>query len=68
MSSTVSILTVFVYFYKKYWIVWTSAILFALLMAFARIHNGMHYPTDVLAGTALGIVYGIIAIKSQKLL
>jgi undecaprenyl-diphosphatase len=68
MSSTVSILTVFVYFYKKYWIVWTSAVLFTILMAFSRTHNGMHYPTDILAGIALGIVYGTIAIKSQKLL
>ncbi|MEI6118168.1 MAG: phosphatase PAP2 family protein [bacterium] len=27
------------------------AILYALLMAWSRMHNGMHYPSDILAGT-----------------
>lgn len=29
------------------------AIIIALLMAFSRIHNGMHYTTDVVAGIIL---------------
>lgn len=59
MASTVAILTCFVYFYRK---TWPLALFFALLMAFARVHNGMHYPSDVLAGTILGIGYGLLAI------
>ena len=66
MSSTAAILTVFIYYYKKFWPVWTLGILFLFAMAFARIHNGMHYPTDVLAGTILGIIYGITAVYATK--
>lgn len=66
MSSTAAILTVFIYYYKKFWLVWALGILFLFTMAFARIHNGMHYPTDVLAGTVFGIIYGIVAIYATK--
>jgi membrane-associated phospholipid phosphatase len=31
-------------------------------MAFSRIHNGMHYLTDVLAGGILGFFYGLAAV------
>lgn len=33
--------------------------LFAVLVAFSRIYVGVHYPIDVLAGSALGIVIGM---------
>lgn len=33
-----------------------------LVMDFARVHNGMHYPSDVLSGTVFGVVYGAVAI------
>jgi undecaprenyl-diphosphatase len=59
MVSTVSMLTIFVYHYRKLVV---PAAIFALLMAFARIHNGMHYPSDILAGTVLGIILGLISI------
>ena len=56
MASTVMILTILV---RLFPVSRPIAIIFALLMAFSRMHNGMHYPSDVLAGTVLGIVYGI---------
>ncbi|HCB51180.1 TPA: hypothetical protein DEP21_01160 [Patescibacteria group bacterium] len=28
-------------------------------MAFSRMHNGMHYPSDVIVGSVLGILYGL---------
>lgn len=59
MASSLGVLTVFTYFYRK---VWPLALIFVLLMAFARMHNGMHYPSDVIAGTILGIGYGLLAI------
>jgi membrane-associated phospholipid phosphatase len=31
-------------------------------MDFARVHNGMHYPSDVLVGTALGVGYGLAGV------
>ena len=59
MSSTLAILTVYVYYSRKFW---PLALAFAVFMAFARIHNGMHYPSDVLDGAILGVLYGIAAI------
>ncbi|MFA6423238.1 MAG: phosphatase PAP2 family protein [Patescibacteria group bacterium] len=63
IASVVSVLTVVVYYYHKYWF-WS--LLFVLIMAFSRMYNGMHYPTDVLAGAVLGIIYGLLAIKITK--
>lgn len=53
MTITLAILTVLAIFWT-----WSRpfAILFALLMAISRIHNGMHYTTDVLAWSLLWIV------------
>lgn len=65
-SSTAAVLTVLTYYYRKFWPVWLLATLFLLFIAFSRVHNGMHYPTDVLVGAVLGIIYGVIAIKTVK--
>jgi undecaprenyl-diphosphatase len=62
MAYTLSLLTVYVYFYRKYLL---PAAVFALFMAFVRMHNGMHYPSDVLAGTVLGIIYGFAGIYAS---
>lgn len=37
---------------------WIPALVLALLIAFSRLYLYVHYPTDVLAGAALGIVTG----------
>jgi membrane-associated phospholipid phosphatase len=42
------------------------ALVFALLMAFSRMHNGMHYPSDMLVGAVLGMVYGLIGFWLAK--
>lgn len=60
MAYTLSLLTVYVYYYRRFW---PLALGFALFMAFARMHNGMHYSSDVLAGAGLGILYGVTAFK-----
>jgi len=56
MASALAMLTVILFFVPG---VRPFAFVFALMMAFSRMHNGMHYPSDVLVGTVLGICYGL---------
>lgn len=63
MSSSLSILTVLIFHYRKFW---PLALFFVLLLAFSRMHNGMHYPSDVLIGSFLGVIYAAISIWVVK--
>jgi undecaprenyl-diphosphatase len=45
---------------------WVFALIFALLMGFSRIHNGMHYPSDVLTGWLLWIAYWLVWIGASR--
>lgn len=65
VASTVVILTLWVWRSSKMWFV---ALIIAFLMALSRIHNGMYYPTDVLAGAVLGVIYGYLWIQASKLI
>lgn len=58
-GSTAAIVTVFGLAYRR---LAPLALLAAVAMCFARVHNGMHYPTDVLAGSLLGLGYGWLAV------
>lgn len=55
MTLTVAMITVLIILFPT---VRPYAILYALLMAWSRMHNGMHYPSDVLAGALLGMWCG----------
>lgn len=59
MATTVAVLSVVVYFYPACFFL---ALILGLFMAYARLHQGMHYLSDVLAGMLLGILYGYAAI------
>lgn len=59
MSANLAVVTVLVYFYPA---IWPVAIIWTLFMAYARLHNGMHYLSDVAAGTILGILYGVLSV------
>lgn len=61
MAITAALLTFYIYFYRQWW-AYAAGIFFVLLMAFARMHNGMHYPTDILVGIIFGLGYGLLAI------
>jgi len=59
MSVAVAILGVLVVYYRRYW---KWAVGFVILMAFSRMHNGMHYPMDVFGGIVLGLIYSQLAV------
>ncbi len=42
--------------------------IFAAIMGFSRIYVEVHYPSDVIAGTIVGIIYAVIGIFVAKLL
>lgn len=65
MSTSLLMLSIVCFFHPAFWLI---ALIFILFMAFARLHNGMHYPTDIIAGTILGILYGIAGIYSSNII
>ncbi len=51
---------------KKRWL-WITACIIVLLVGISRAITGMHYPTDILAGWALGLVgAGIVLLLEKK--
>jgi len=48
----------FIYYRRSVWIM----LPIALLVGFSRIYNGVHYPSDVLAGAALGSGFAVAAL------
>ena len=39
------------------------ALMLALLMGFSRLYLFVHYPSDVIAGALLGILFGILGYR-----
>jgi undecaprenyl-diphosphatase len=64
-----SIATLLFCFYRKYGVYFYS---FAGLIAYTRVYNGMHYPSDVVGGAAVGcligwgVYSGFVFIRSKK--
>ena len=46
---------------KKGWLSKVSGVVLAALMGFSRLYVGVHFPTDVLAGMAVGLLCGWLA-------
>lgn len=65
MATTVAMLVVIVSFYPSLLFL---SLLMVLLMAFSRLHNGMHYPSDVAVGILLGYAYGWVALEIVKMI
>lgn len=59
-SSSFAVATVFLAMLPMW--VGVTALLIALTIAFSRMYLGVHYPSDVLCGMLLGIVFGIAAL------
>jgi undecaprenyl-diphosphatase len=64
ITAMVGGLTMVVHFYPA---VWPVAILLTAILSWSRLRNGMHYPADVLAGIALGLLYGFLALEILKI-
>jgi len=60
MATTVAMFFVIVAFYPSLFV---PAIIMTVLMAFSRLHNGMHYPSDILVGILLGLSYGYLSFE-----
>lgn len=54
----------FIYYRKSLWFMLPGA----LLVAFSRVYNGVHYPSDVLAGAILGAGYAAASVWSAAAL
>ena len=59
MATTLAILTIIFFYYP---LTWPLALLTIIFMAYARMHQGMHYLSDVIIGAVLGIIYGLAGI------
>jgi len=44
----------------------TAALLLALLLAFSRIYVGVHYPSDVAGGLAIGAAVGVLVVLTLR--
>lgn len=66
-SSIFSIVTVLV---KKIWdekLIVCLLIVYAAFIGFSRVYIGTHFPLDIVAGAAIGIVSGVVVLKLKKL-
>lgn len=64
-SNIFAFFTVYFLFVRKYW---SFLLLNSVIIAFSRITLVKHYPTDVLAGIAVGIVTGLLTYSLFSLL
>jgi membrane-associated phospholipid phosphatase len=48
-------------------LLWAIALLIPVLVGLSRLYRGMHYPTDVLSGAALGAAWLFTAVKGVRL-
>lgn len=65
-SSSFAVATVFLAMLPLW--VGVAALTIAVLIAFSRMYLGVHYPSDVLCGAVLGVLFGLAALAVMPLL
>ncbi len=63
MAFTTLMVMIVTYFERRFLF---FGILTILIMWLSRIHNGMHYPTDVLMGILMWLIYGFLGLWSMR--
>jgi membrane-associated phospholipid phosphatase len=63
MAFTTLMVMIVTYFERRFLFL---GILIILMMWLSRIHNGMHYPTDVLMGILIWLIYGFLGLWSMR--
>jgi len=48
------------------WLVWSAAVLLILAIGFSRIYLGVHYPSDVVAGYTVGLIWSSVLIVGDR--
>ena len=64
-QNTTTIFTAVATTIKKRWAI-IGALIISLLVAYSRIHLGVHYPTDVICGLALGLLIAFFGTKLHQ--
>jgi membrane-associated phospholipid phosphatase len=59
MSSLTALLVVLFHYYPQ---TWPVSVFFLVLIGLSRLHNGMHFPADVIFGVFFGLGYAYLAI------
>ena len=65
LASMVGGFVVMVSFYH-FLLPWT--VLATILLGWSRVRNGMHYPSDIIAGIGLGMLYGYATLEIMSML
>jgi undecaprenyl-diphosphatase len=48
------------------WLVWAAAAMLVLAIGFSRIYLGVHYPSDVIAGYTVGLLWSSVIIVGDR--
>lgn len=66
VASVIAVTSIILFYYYKNRKIVLSLGLFSLILSFSRLHNGMHFPIDVIIGSFIGFICAIISLSLIK--